>query len=128
WMHREFDRDAAGIANAGAHALRQLQMMAIAWAEIGAGLSDADDRAAGGQFGAREAIIEIAFEIERRHSRIVGIVEPQLRPQARLRSVPSAFVSWHCLLRSIRAAQSVHCRKCLQCNFRRTMVVGSVDI
>ncbi len=76
WMHREFDRDAASIANAGAHALRQFKMMAIAWAEIGAGLGDADDRAARGQFGAREPVIEIALEIERRHSRIVGIVEP----------------------------------------------------
>src|SRR5439155_1750598 len=38
WMHREFDRDAAGIANAGAHAWRKRKMMAIAWAQTGAGL------------------------------------------------------------------------------------------
>jgi hypothetical protein len=61
-------------------------MMAIARAQIGAGLRDADDRLAGSELRAGEAVVEIAFEIERRHSRIVRIVEPQLRTQtARLR-------------------------------------------
>src|SRR6516165_4108428 len=86
-MHRKFDGDAAGIADSGAHALRQFKMVTIARAQIRAGLSDADDRAAGRQFGPGQSIIEIALEIERGHSRIVGIVEPQLRTQPTLRLV-----------------------------------------
>ncbi len=45
-MHRKFKRNAARVANAVAYALRELQMMAIAWREIGAGLCNADDRLA----------------------------------------------------------------------------------
>ena len=45
-MHREFHRDAAGIADAVAHALHRLQVHAIAGREVAAGLRDADDRLA----------------------------------------------------------------------------------
>jgi hypothetical protein len=38
------------------------------------------------QFSARQPVIEVALEIERRHSGIVRIVEPQLRAQSFLRS------------------------------------------
>src|SRR5262249_21908382 len=103
-MHRKVEGDAAAVANAGAYALRQFEVMTIARAEIGTGLRDADDRAAGGQFGAGEPVIEIALEIERCHSRIVGIVEPQLRAQLllrvsifrhhRLRTIPTLELHW----------------------------------
>ena len=46
-MHRELERDAAGVADAVAHALGQLEVMAVAGREVGAGLRDADDRPAG---------------------------------------------------------------------------------
>ena len=48
--------------------------------------------------------------------------------QTRLRSASCAFVLRHHLLRSIHAARFMHSHKCLQCNFRRTAIVGSVDI
>ena len=82
-MDRKFEGDAAGIADALAHALGQLEVMAVAGAQVGAGLRDADDRLAGCQFVAGQAVIEVALQIERRHARIVGIVEPQLRAQTR---------------------------------------------
>src|SRR6516164_3202919 len=65
----------------------RFKMVTIARAQIRAGLSDADDRAPRRQFGPGQSIIEIALEIERVHSRIVGIVEPQLRTQPTLRLV-----------------------------------------
>ncbi len=45
-MHRELEGDAAGVADALAHALGQLEMMAVAGRQVGAGLRDADDRLA----------------------------------------------------------------------------------
>jgi hypothetical protein len=45
-MDGEFDRDAARLANALAHALRQHQVMPVAGAQVAAGLRDADDRLA----------------------------------------------------------------------------------
>jgi hypothetical protein len=78
-MHRKFEGNAAGVANAGAHALRQIEMMAVARRQIRAGLRDADDRPAGGQLFTREPVIEIALKVERGHAGIVRIVEPQLR-------------------------------------------------
>ena len=83
-VHRELERDAARGADAFAHALGQLEMMTVARRQVGAGLRDADDRLAGGEFLERQAEIEVALEIERGHARIVGIVEPQLRAQAPL--------------------------------------------
>ena len=55
--------------------------MAVARREVGAGLRDADDRLAGRQLLEREAVIEVALEIERGHAGIFRIVEPQLRAQ-----------------------------------------------
>ena len=50
--------------------------MAIAGRKIRAGLRDADDRLAGAQLAGRQAEIEVALDIERRHARVVRIVEP----------------------------------------------------
>ena len=75
-MHREFHRDAAGFADAFADALGQIEVMPVAGGEIVAGLRDADDRLAGLQFLAGQAVIEIALQIERGHPRIMRIVEP----------------------------------------------------
>ena len=98
-MHRELERDAAGVADAGAHALRQLDVVPVARAQVGAGLRNADDRTARRQFLAGEAEIEIALQIERGHARIIRIVEPQLRAQpllpvrfAVLRHAPSPAI------------------------------------
>ena len=48
-MHRELEGDAAGGADALAHALGELEVVAVARRQIGAGLRDADDRLAGAQ-------------------------------------------------------------------------------
>ena len=75
-MGREFHRDAAGGADAFAHPVRQFQMVAVARRQVVAGLRDADDRLAGLQFLAGQAVIEVALEIERGHSGVMRIVEP----------------------------------------------------
>src|SRR5262249_7596210 len=86
--------------------------------------------AAGGQLGASEPVIKIALEIERYHSRIAGIVEPQLRAQLllrvsifrhhRLRTIPNtraalpiAQDSHHCAvdISPFRDANGVHREK-----------------
>ena len=81
-MHRKFERDAASVADALAHALRQLEVMPVAGREVGTGLGDGDDRLARRELFLGQPVIEVALEIERRHPGIVGIVEPQPRAQA----------------------------------------------
>jgi hypothetical protein len=54
-MHGELERDAAGVSNPVAHALRQFKVVTIAGREVGAGLGNADDRLAGVQFLLRQA-------------------------------------------------------------------------
>ncbi len=76
---REFHGNAAGLANALADAMGQLDVVAVAGREVVAGLGDADDRLAGLQLGAGEAVIEVALHVERGHARIVRVVEPFLR-------------------------------------------------
>src|SRR5215204_1424088 len=75
-MRRELEADAAGRNDALAHALRELEVVAVARREIGAGLGDADDRLARLQLLRSQAEIEVALDIERGHS---GIVEPEAR-------------------------------------------------
>ena len=55
-MHRELEGDAAGVVNALAHALGELEMVAIAGRQIRAGLRDADDRLARGELAERQAV------------------------------------------------------------------------
>ena len=73
---REFHCDAAGHTDAFADPVRQFDVMAVAGGKIVAGLRDADDRLAGLQFLTGQAVIEIAFEIERGHARVMRVVEP----------------------------------------------------
>ena len=87
-MRRELEADAAGRNDALAHALRELEVVAVAGREIGAGLGDADDRLARLQLLRREAEIEVALDIERGHSGIVGIVEPKARTKLIRRDPP----------------------------------------
>ena len=83
-VDRKFERHAAGCCDPVAHSLGELEVMAIAGRKIGAGLRDADDRLARAELGGRQAEIEIALEIERRHARVLRIVEPQARTQGPL--------------------------------------------
>jgi hypothetical protein len=86
-MAREFEGNAAGIANAFAHTLCQFKVMPVARRQIAAGLRDSDDRLARGQFVKREPVIQIALQVERGHAGIVRIVEPELRAQPAFRRV-----------------------------------------
>ena len=78
----EFQRDAAGVANAFLHPHREVHVVAVAGGDVAAGLGDADDRLAALQFFAGEAEIEVALYIERGHGRVGGIVEPAAAAQA----------------------------------------------
>ena len=77
----EFEGHAARRDDAVAHALGEVEMVAIAGNEVGAGLGDADDRLARAQLRRRQAEIEIALDVERGHAGIVGVVEPLRRTQ-----------------------------------------------
>ncbi len=76
-MHGKLERDAARVADAVAHAARELNVMAIAGHKIAARLRDADDGAAALQLLAGQPVIQEALEILRRHARIIGIVPPR---------------------------------------------------
>ena len=77
----EFEGDAARRCDAIAHPLGQIEVVAIARDEVGAGLGDADDRLARAQLPRRQAEIEIALDVERGHAGIVRVVEPLRRAQ-----------------------------------------------
>ena len=51
------------------------------------GLGDADDRPARLQLVARQAVVEVALEVERGHARVRRVVEPALAAQRLLRAV-----------------------------------------
>ncbi len=55
-MHRELEGNAAGVADAVAHPLGQLEVVAVAGREIRAGLGDADDRLAAGELVAGQPV------------------------------------------------------------------------
>ena len=75
-VDRKFQRDPAHFANTVAHAFGQHHMMAVAGRKVAAGLGNADDRLAAAQFLQAQPEIQIAFQIERCHVDIVGVVEP----------------------------------------------------
>ncbi len=86
-MDGELEGDAARLADALAHALREHDVVAVAGGEVGAGLRDADERLAGLQLLARQPPVHVALDVERGHVRVVRIVEPDLRPELHLRAV-----------------------------------------
>src|SRR5215831_1358022 len=73
--------------------------VAIARGKIRAGLRNADDRLARGEFRKRDTVVEVPLQIERGHCRIFRIVEPCLRaqPAARRLELRIGYVC-HCLL------------------------------
>ena len=78
-MDRELKGNAAGGRNAFTNALGKLNMMAVAGRKVRSRLRNTNNRLTRLKLFAREAKIEISFEIQRRHARIFGIVEPKLR-------------------------------------------------
>ena len=87
-VHRELDRDPAGLPDAFANPLGQLQVMAVARGEIRAGLRDADDRLAGLKLVAGEAPVQVPLEVEGGHPGVGGVVEPGLAAQGHRITVP----------------------------------------
>ena len=69
-------RDAAGLANALAHALGEHEVVAVAGRQVAAGLGDADDRPARLQLLQAQAEVQVALEIERGHVDVGRVVEP----------------------------------------------------
>ena len=81
-MHGKFERDAAGVANAVLDARGELDMMTVAGRQIAAGLRDADDRAGGLQFVARDAVVGEPFDIDGGFAGLFAVVKPDLAAQA----------------------------------------------
>ena len=52
-------------------------MVPVAGGQVGARLRDADDRLLALQLLAGEAEVQVALQVERRHARIVRVVEPE---------------------------------------------------
>ncbi len=82
----KFHRNAAAIADARLDAVHQEYVDLVAGRDVAAGIGNADDRAFGLQLLAREALVLVAFQIERGHPRVVGVVEPFLRPEPPVRA------------------------------------------
>ena len=100
-MDREFENDAAGVANALAHPFGEFEMVAIAGRQVRAGLGDADDRLAGLQLLLADPEIEIALQIEGRHVGIGGVVEPGARAQL-IRGLGRHDILGRCRISAIR--------------------------
>ena len=98
-VDREFDGDAACIADAIARALRQLHMDAVARGKIAARLRNPDDRLAAAQLLGRDAVIHEPLQIERGHVHPLRIVEPVAAAQAAV----SGFA--HVLSRTLEAEE-----------------------
>ena len=81
-MHREFQRHAAGVADAVADAAGEVDVMPVAGRQIRPGLRDPDDRLAAPKLIGRDAVVHVALEIQRGHRRIGRVVEPAAGPQA----------------------------------------------
>src|SRR5690606_13782532 len=105
-VDRELDRDAAGITDAVAHALRELEVMPVARRQVATGLRDADHRTvAAMQLVECQAEVHLALEVERGHAGIVGIVEPGAGSQGSLGLGVAGHVG---AVERVRAAGGTH--------------------
>src|SRR3954454_7551273 len=77
-VHRKLEADTTRVPNTLFDALGEIEVMPITGSEVVPSLGDADDRAPGLQLFAGQAVVEVAFKVERRHARVVRIVEPEL--------------------------------------------------
>ncbi len=80
-VERKLERHPAGIADALAHTLGELDVVPVAGRNVGAALRDADNRTARLQFIQRQPVVHGALEVERSHIGVGRIVEPGLRAQ-----------------------------------------------
>ena len=75
-VHAELERDPAGLVDALAHPLGQLQVVPVAWRQVRAGLGDPDLGLVGLQLLTGQPVVEVAFEVQRRQVRVALDVEP----------------------------------------------------
>jgi hypothetical protein len=80
-MHRKLHRNATRVADARFRARREFDVMPVARREIAARLRDADDRPTRLQLFARQTVVHESLDVQRRHIRMRGIVEPFLAAQ-----------------------------------------------
>jgi putative ABC transport system ATP-binding protein len=80
----ELHRDPAGVADARLDTVHQEDVDLVAGHEVRSGLRDPDDRTLGLQLTLGEALVLVALQVERRHPRVVGVVEPFLAAVAAL--------------------------------------------
>src|SRR4029078_1691063 len=104
WVTRKLKGDPARRPDSVAHALGELEIVAGAGRQDRAGLRDADDRFSGPQLRRRQPVVEIALEVERRHARVIGIIEPELGSQ-----LPFGFSGGICHFAAKRLVTLVIC-------------------
>ena len=80
-MAGKLEGNTAGIAYTLADALGEFEMMAVAGRQVRPGLSNADDWLAGAKFRRSKPVIHVALKVERGHTGIFRIVEPELGAQ-----------------------------------------------
>ena len=83
-MDRKLHGNAAGVADACANAVGEKHVYLVARSEVGTGLGDSDHRLSALQFFLRVLLVEVAFDVEGGHARVVRVVEPFLRAKGLL--------------------------------------------
>jgi hypothetical protein len=96
-VNRKLHRDAARVAYASLHTLRQFQVVPIARRQVVTRLCNADDRPTRLQLFARQAVVHEAFDVEGGHVCMARIVEPKLAAQSawRLGGHGVSVVMWN---------------------------------
>src|SRR5262249_15716482 len=69
------------VTDARLHALRKLQVVTIAGDKVAPGLRDPNDRPARLKLLPRQAVVEKALQVERRHLWVLGVVPPGPAPE-----------------------------------------------
>ena len=75
-VDRKFHRDAARVTDAVLDPLGQFDVMAVAGRQVTAGLGNADNRPPRLQLGPGQALVHVAFHIQRGEVGVAWVVEP----------------------------------------------------
>lgn len=79
-MRGEFKGDPSGGPDTFSNPFRQLEVMAVAWRQVGPGLCYSDYWFTRHQFFPGDTIVEVPLNVEGHHARIALAVEPVGRP------------------------------------------------
>jgi hypothetical protein len=77
-MDRKLEGNAAGVAYSGPDAVRQSDVMSVAWDQVATGLGDSDDGSARLQLPPGQTIVQEALEVEGGHIGMLRVVPPCL--------------------------------------------------